>query len=419
MATTYPSSGARRVGAPLAEWMVKRGVLFLLLQMPIVALLGGFLLRVTTLAIATYGVFISFAVLTVWVSYRMTVSRDPDEPVHKLHRYALYALLPVAIFSIVRITMFFADDLVYWQLWYAFGAQLTGEPVAQLGTLAAGMVMYTLQGMGLVMGYYVLFRRHTLLNAMLFLGGTLPVIYLYALPVLSMPDAAVGPAWYVTHWLAHVAMAVTAWAAPIFWSRTWPVLERRARVPALAGFVLLLALPYAFAVERAANWQFGEQRRIDLAAFDRVTVQHSGQLAFAGAREGERRYTFELTLDRGLYTNAAGVPRVVDAGPVDVEGQLIAGDTPVAWCTGHVARQPSPNTIRDPAAFAVATRQIEPVVVPVSCAGPAASIDLLCAAGDASAKWSVNAALAGERATQRRQFTGRIPIQSELARCAD
>ena len=399
---------------PIAKWIVKRGVLFLLLQMPVLALFGGFLLRVTTLPIAMFGVFISFAVFTVWVSYRITVSDDPDEPVHHLHRYALYALVPVVIFSIVQIPMFFAGDLVYWQTWYTFGAQLTGEPGAQLGTLAAGMVMYTLVGMGLAMSFYVLFRRHTLLNALLFLGGALPAIFLYVFPVLSVPDAQMGPAWYVTHWPAYMVMALTAWAVPIFWTRAWPVLRRGARVPVLAGLALLLAMPYALAMERAANWQFGEQQRIDQAAFDRVTVQPGRQLAFAGAEDGQTaRYTFELTLDRGLYTNTAGASRAVDAGPVNVEGQLVAGGTPVAWCTGHVAKQPSPNTIRDPVAFAAATRQLKPVVVPVSCAGPADAITAACATGDVSAQWSMDAALSGERTTQRRQFTGQMHAESE------
>jgi hypothetical protein len=64
--------------AALRSWVVQRGVLFVLLTTPMLALFGGFLLRVTTLPVSTLLVFGSFALLPLWISYRRAASRDPD-----------------------------------------------------------------------------------------------------------------------------------------------------------------------------------------------------------------------------------------------------------------------------------------------------------------------------------------------------
>jgi hypothetical protein len=76
------------------------------------------------------------------------------------------------MFSIIRIPAHFLFGTVFWQLWYGFGAQLTGQPPGRLSSLAAGMVLYSIQGLGLAMSYYVLFTRHSLLNAVLYMGSS-------------------------------------------------------------------------------------------------------------------------------------------------------------------------------------------------------------------------------------------------------
>jgi len=170
--TTSPAPSPAPPGllAALRTWVVQRGVLFLLLTTPMLALFGGFLLRYTTLPVSTLLVFGSFALLPLWISYRRSVSRDPDEPVHHIHQYLKWAILPYVTFSVVRILPFYLFGINYWGVWYNFGAQLTGEPPGTLPALIAGMAMYTIQGIALNTSFFVLFRRHSLLNALLYIG---------------------------------------------------------------------------------------------------------------------------------------------------------------------------------------------------------------------------------------------------------
>src|SRR4051812_10770892 len=81
--------------AAIGEWFVKRGILYLLTQTPMFALYAGYFFRWMPYATATaFSVLLAFAVLPIWVIVRKNRSPDPDEPVHHLSRYALYALVP-------------------------------------------------------------------------------------------------------------------------------------------------------------------------------------------------------------------------------------------------------------------------------------------------------------------------------------
>lgn len=100
----------------------------------------------------------------------MTVSVDPSEPVRHLHRYALYAVPPVAAFTLTQVPAIFITDIGYWQLWSNLGGHLTGEPGRDPWSLAGGALLCAVVGMGLVMSYYVLFKRHNLLTATLYSG---------------------------------------------------------------------------------------------------------------------------------------------------------------------------------------------------------------------------------------------------------
>lgn len=394
----------------VADWIVKRGLLFAFLQMPIAALFVGFLLRLTTLPLATFGVFISFAAFPAWVSHRRAVSHDPAEPVHHLHRYALYALVPYAMFSIARIPTLYTSHLVYWQLWYGFGSQLTGEPGTQLASLVPGMAMYTIQGMGLAMSFYVLFQRHSLVNAMLFLGVLLPALFCYIFPVFALAGATPGAAWYVVHWLAHLAMAVTAWAMPKMWAAL-PHLRRGHRLAAVAAVVTLVATPYAFAAGLATDWQFDRQAGIDRAAFAVLSVTGPNAPISTAAGNRENRYRFTLRVGPRTYTNAAGATRAVDAGPVHVTGRLVHAGTVIAWCTGYLAVLPTPNPVRDPAAFTAAVRSLDHVDVPVTCTGPPTARDI-----DAvDVTWTLDTNLTGDREHQHVQRDGHIQATLQRA----
>ncbi|OLB76170.1 MAG: hypothetical protein AUI14_19500 [Actinobacteria bacterium 13_2_20CM_2_71_6] len=388
-----PAGPPRSVLAPLRGWLLERGILFAFLQMPIAALFAGYLLRLTTLPLATLGVFVSFAGFTTWVSYRRRASTDPDEPVHHLHRYALYAILPYTVFSLARIPAFYTSGIVYWQLWYGFGNQLTGEPATQLASLVPGMVLYTIQGMGLAMSYYVLFKRHTLLNAVLFLGVQLPALFCYIFPVFALAGATLGPAWYLVHWAAHLAMAVVAWAVPKLWTGAWPRLGRPGRTTVLAVAVAVAAAPYAFAVERAVDWQYPRQHTIDQHAFATLTVTLADGPTRQPTTGTDARYGFTLRLGPRTYTNA-GLTRALDAASVDITATVTANGATVAWCTGHAAALPSPNTVRDPAAFTTALHRLNYTDLPVTCTGPATTVQ----PGDSlQLTWLLDATVKGDR----------------------
>jgi hypothetical protein len=418
MTTTHVPAAAdapaSSILGPLRAWILERGILFAFLQAPIAALFVGFLLRSTTLPLATFLVFVSFALYPVWVSYRKSVSDDPTEPVHFLPRYALYALLPYAMFSIIRIPAHLLFGTVYWQLWYGFGAQLTGQPPGQLPSLAAGMVLYSIQGLGLAMSYYVLFKRHSLLNALLFMGVFLPALFSYIFPVFSLPGARPNATWYVVHWVSHFAMALTAWYMPRLWTSTWPRLGAR-RAAALIAFVLLFASPYGFALARAGLWQFQQQRRIDQAVFSRspLLVLHDGPEMTVGA--GGADYRFTLRFGPRSYTTYAHAAKALDAGPVDVAGRLAHGTQTIAWCSGHVRKLGTPNTLRGPQEFARALERLQYVDVPVDCVGPAAAATRLTSGTPVEVQWTADLDLIGDRSQQRRRLTGDQPARLRVA----
>jgi hypothetical protein len=309
------------------------------------------------------------------------------------------------MFSIIRIPAHFLFGTVYWQLWYGFGAQLTGQPPGQLSSLAAGMVLYSIQGLGLAMSYYVLFTRHSLLNAVLFMGVFLPALFSYVFPVFSLPGAQPSATWYVVHWVSHFAMALTAWLMPRFWASTWPRRGGR-RAAALIAFVLLVASPYGFALARAALWQFQQQRKIDRAVFSRspLLVLHGGPEMTVGA--GDAHYRLTLRFGPRSYTTYAHAVKALDAGPVDVAGRLADGMRVIAWCSGHVRKLDTPNTLRGPQEFARALKQLQYLDIPVDCAGPAAAVTKLTSGTPVEVQWTADLNLIGDRSQQTRRLTG-------------
>lgn len=140
-------------------WMAKRGILLVFLQMPAAALMVGYVLRLISFPVASFAVFVSSAAFPAWVSYRISISDDPDEPVHDLHRYAARALAAVAAFTVALMPVLMAADIDFWRLWSDLGAELTGEAPAGSWSLVAGVVVYGLVATCLATSYFALVRR--------------------------------------------------------------------------------------------------------------------------------------------------------------------------------------------------------------------------------------------------------------------
>jgi hypothetical protein len=180
--TSFPLPGAPpAVAGGIRRWLATRGVLLAFLQMPVAAVVAGYALGLISFPVASFAVFVSSAAFPSWVSYRITRSDDPDEPVHHLHRHAVGAMVAVTVITIVLIPVLAAADLAYWRLWYDLGADLTGEPARGSWSLVAGLVVYGLVTMCVAMSYYVLVRRRRLLDPALLLGGTVSGLVVYLL----------------------------------------------------------------------------------------------------------------------------------------------------------------------------------------------------------------------------------------------
>ena len=111
------------------------GVLLLFLQMPLAAVVGGYLLDVVSLPVASFAVFVSSAAFPAWVSHRTAVSGDHREPVHHLHRYAVVAVGLVTVCTVAMAAASAVTGVGSSGLWRGLGAELTGEPLERvLGT---------------------------------------------------------------------------------------------------------------------------------------------------------------------------------------------------------------------------------------------------------------------------------------------
>jgi hypothetical protein len=94
-------AAAPRLG--IREWIVKRGILYVLTQAPVIGIFCGFFFRIVPFGTAAIGEIVAFYVLFTWVAHRKGVSIDPDEPVHQLAHYTIWALVPCVAFSLARI----------------------------------------------------------------------------------------------------------------------------------------------------------------------------------------------------------------------------------------------------------------------------------------------------------------------------
>ncbi|OLB76171.1 MAG: hypothetical protein AUI14_19505 [Actinobacteria bacterium 13_2_20CM_2_71_6] len=389
-----------RAGAALVRWVLQRGVLFVLLLTPVTALLLG-LLRIVPNRLGYLALLLAFLALPVWVVWRGTVSSDPDEPVHHLHRYALYALFPYVVFSVVRIPAFYLFAFPYWAPWYLFGNGATGEPVGFASSLVPGAVLYSLQGYSLAMGFYVLFRRHSLLNATLYFGLFIASLYSFVFPVFLMVGARPGPSFHVINYWAHLWMGAAAAFTPVLFGRLWPRLNRRARTVVVAGLAVVWLAPYAFAFGQATAWQPGVERALEQAAFDRVTLQLDGSPTVAAG--GQPRYLLTMRLGPREYQTYAHVHKALDATGIQVSGRLTDRTGTLAWCTGNTDQLPATRDVRDPQKYFPVLDRVSYATLTVTCTGPAGPV----APGTTlTIQWTASMILRGERTSQPAQLSG-------------
>ena len=391
------------VRAALVEWLVKRGILFVLLLSPVTALFVG-LTRMVPTRIGYLVLLLAFMALPVWVVWRRSVSTDPTEPVFHLHRHALYALFPYVVFSVVRIPMFYLFDVVYWSPWHRFGYQSTGESVGQFSSLVLGSVLYSLQGYSLAMGFYTLFKRHTMTNALLYFFVFISSLYAYVFPVFLMSGSKPGLTFQFVNYWAHFWMGVTAALMPVLFQRYWPRLRRGVRTALVGGLAVVWLTPYVFAYGHAVWWQFDKQVGLERAAFAATSLQLGGTPAMTVA-ENQTRYQLTMQYGPREYTTYSHVHKAVNAEGIAVSGRLMIQGTTVAWCTGAVDSLTTMRTVLDPMKYFSVLETINHSPIPVSCSGPAAAPNVVPGT-PVTFEYTATMTQFGERSSAPREFTG-------------
>ena len=386
--------------AELPGWMLRRGILYGLLEAPIFAVLVGYFFGYVSYPVAAFPVLVSAALLPIWVVWRQQVALDPEEPVHNLPRYARAAIVPVAVFSLVRIPTFYLFGIAYWHPWYSFGNALTGAPLDEYGALVAGATLYALQGFALVMGYYVLFRGHTLLSAVLYLCVWDSGLYSYAFPLTRL-GMETTPLWHANGIFAHFCLAVSVWGMPRFWSTVWPRMTGGLRWTTRIVVACAVVIPFAFAAYQATVWQFPLQHRIDQATFGRdglMSLEGAPQVAVDGQ---EAHYVYSMQFGPRLYRNWAGATRALEADHMRLSGRVTQGEATIAWCSKEVVRFGGPPPTRDPVAYRSALE--DRTWIPVTCVGPATSLDRQ---RQFAMEWEVHTDLVGDREQVPGHFWG-------------
>ena len=398
--------GRQMIPAWARTWVLERGILYAMIQTPLLAIIGGFFYRVAPYRFMLLPVIASFVALPIWISYRRRASTNPDEPVHHLHRYALWALVAAAMFTIGRIPLFYTAGIVYWNPWYDFGNALTGSPLARPETLFAGGVLNALQGWSMGLGFYILFKRHSLMNVLLYITVWISSLYSFDFATYSRVGVPTPAYWHAAMAWGHFCMALTLWFMPQFYKLSWPRLNVGLRAVSLGVGALIVITPGAFAEWRAATWEVPLQTRIDQAAFSRpdlVSLKDGPSLLSTGA---DARYRFTLQFGPRDYHNWFKQLRALDATSVKVSGRLWQGGEIIAWCDASMASLPSPNGVALPADFQPAMRATRFTDIPVSCTGPAAAARGIGAGSRVTVEWTAEMSLVGGRLQETRRFNG-------------
>lgn len=397
----------RELATSLREWIVKRGVLYVLTQTPMISMLLGFYWRLLTLPVAFLVTVVpAFVLLPAWVVLRKSRSTDPDEPVHHLHKYALYALAPYVVYGLAREVGYYVVHVPFWSTWYSFGNRLTGQPVNEYPSLISGTILHSLQGYVLALGFYILYRRHSLLNALIYVWIFLSTIYSWIYPLFFL--ALYPIKFYVFAWWAHFWMAITAWYAPrkLYDPALWKRLRNsRAKAAATSVIVLIYALPFAWVYWQAATWQFPTQHAIDQTAFTRAKVAlHSSPALIKQGQEA--RYRFILRFGPRSYIDYTGLAKDLDAKPVTVTGHLLQQGEIVAWCSAYIPSLESSGGITNPAVYFATVRKMDYSDFPTDCLGPISATARLRNGDTVQLQWTANLNLIGDRESQLRTFSG-------------
>lgn len=388
----------------LVEWLLKRGILFVLLMSPVAALFVG-LLRLVPTRVGYLILLLAFLATPVWVVWRRSISTDPTEPVFHVHRYALYALFPYVVFSVVRIPTFYLFDMVYWAPWQTFGFGATGNPVGFYPSLLTGAALYSLQGFALSMGFYTLFKRHSVLNAMLYYFVFISSLYSFIFPVLLLRGSQLGLPFHLTNYWAHLWMGLTAVAVPVLFTKVWPRLRTRARASIAVGLTAVWLTPYAFAFGQAGLWQFSTQERLERAAFAEIELRGS-PTATRTMTAAQARYSLDLRVGPREYVTYSHAHKAIDAEDVSIDGQLLVNGTPIASCTGAGEALPDLKKVRDPDKYFPALERLNYTSIPLTCTGPAAAATAMPAGTAIEFEYTAQMTLSGERATTPRVFNG-------------
>ncbi len=404
--TGEPSSESRSSGPGRAfrTWMVERGVLFLLLLSPVGALFLG-LARLVPTRVGYLSILLAFLVTPAWVAWRRSVSTDQSEPAFHVHRYALYALFPYVVFSVVRIPMFYLFGMVYWAPWQTFGFGSTGNPVGFWPSLIAGAACYSLQGFALSMGFYILFKRHNVLNALLYYFVFISSLYAFVFPVLLLRGSKPGFPFQFTNYWAHFWMGLTAAVLPVLFTKVWPALRTRGRALVAAGLAALWVLPYAFAFIQAGRWQFPTQARLEQEAFGAVTL-HTEPTADIAVADGRARYTLGLVLGPREYVTYSHAHKAIGAQDVSVTGHLELAGAPVASCSAVRKALPGLAKVRDPEKYFPALEGINHTAIAVTCEGPAEAVKEIEAGTPLTLAYAAHMTLTGERTTKPHEMRG-------------
>lgn len=403
------------IGA-IGDWVMKRGILYALTQTPIVALYVGYFFRLTNYPMATvFSVLVAFLALPFWVLYRKSISKDPDEPVQDFMSYALWAIIPYVFYNIARIPMHYLLQIVFWDHWYDFGSEFTGIPVDQYGSLIPGTVLHSIQGYVLALGFYILFKRHSLLNALLYIFAYLSSLYSFTFPVFVLVDWTPPPKWYFVVWWAHFWMAIAAWYVPKFFTQRFNQMLRRGRAATLLGLAIPWLIPFAFVFWRAGTWQYPYQHQIDQATFSRqnlITLNGAPTLVANGQ---EAHYQFNLRIGPRPYKDYIRATKALDAGPVKVTGHLLSQGEIVAWCTTYIPEIETPNNIKDPLIYFPTLQKMEYTDIQVECVGPASVASKLSSGSQVEVKWNAKVNLVGDREEEERDFDGDEQTQLSIA----
>lgn len=402
---TTPRSKADTDG--LKDFLLKRGILFALIQAPILTFFAGFFFRWTSYTVAVFIVLGSFMLLPAWISYRIGVSDDPDEPVHHLSVYVICAFSAAAAFSLLRIVLHFIWGYIYWSPWFSFGGELSGLASNTFGALAAGAMLYTMHGITLGLAYFILFKRHTLLNAVLLLTFYLASLYSLLFPMLARFGQTTDWVFHATNWSAHLCVALGSWISLKVWTENFRQLAGPQRMLVASLPIVLAAVPVIFAFYRTATWIEPTQLVIDQEVFSRknlITMRDVQTLRVSGGDDAKLK--LKLQVGPRTYSNFNHKKKSLDVKEMKVSGRIYDGASIVGWCSDYVENLASPNKIKSSNAdYFAALERANVTEIEVNCVGDS---HLLRPSGGSTLTiaWSVEAMLLGDWNQKRQRFSG-------------